>query len=54
MGANMTETYVVENLTEAEADRVIRLYDRCSTTKSQQDDGKWKVVAICPDSVVEE
>ena len=37
---------------EAEADRVVRNYlaDGCKTAKKkQQGDGKWRVVADCPD-----
>ena len=38
--------------TEAEADRVVNNYlaDGCTTAEKQkQSDGKWKVIANCPD-----
>lgn len=47
--------FVVKDLSEMEANRVVRLYkaDGCSTDKMKQVDGKWQVVATCPDSVEE-
>lgn len=44
--------FTVENIpTEAAADQVVRDYiaDGCTAQKQQQTDGKWKVVADCPD-----
>jgi hypothetical protein len=37
--------------TEAEADRVVRLYeaDGCTAEKKQEADGTWTVIATCPD-----
>jgi len=38
--------------TEADADELIGDFERdgCTAVKSEQRDGKWKVVADCPDT----
>lgn len=48
----MAPTYTMEDIpTEGEADEVVSDYqsDGCSATKEQQPDGKWRVVAECPE-----
>lgn len=48
----MAPTFTMNDIpTESEADTVVSDYeaDGCTATKEQQPDGKWKVVAECPD-----
>ena len=48
----MAPTYTMKDIpTEREADEVVGDYeaDGCTATKEEQGDGKWKVVAECPE-----